>query len=391
MERVEKKEMYIPSIFAHGVFKNTGKDVLLTKTGIEYYYSLIYLVREELLFNNPNLLKKKKKGGYKLNNKVKWNSQLDIYMYDVLRVINPEHKSDFTALKKFIPILNNLWVEINVLEKVKGEAARTIKVVDNISIDTNTKKVSIKFNLDFIKHFVHIKKYFRKVILNYMFKLEGFKDKTLYMMMGDYCGVTKNIDRKDLYRFIGTNSIDKIDNLMSYVNYSTDIKINPTIISKGKYRDVLKLAITSQIQFLDAYDKVEYYIKKNLWLQAEQQTPIATNNGVVIKNKKSYTKKIYTTLMKDFDDMVEIDILIEDARVALAVHKNKDYKQYMIMITEDKKQYMINDNYTLIEFPNLTKATSTIKATAKILEAIKDCYLHDVDKNNNTISFKSVL
>ncbi len=391
MERVEKKEMYIPSIFAHGVFIKNGKDVLLTKTGIEYYYSLIYLVREELLSNNPTLLKKKKKGGYKFNNKVKWNSQLDIYMYDILRVINPEHKSDFTALKKFIPILNNLWIEINVLEKVKGTAARTIKVVDNVSIDTATKKVSIKFNFDFIKYFMHIKKYFRKVILNYMFTLEGFKDKTLYLMMGDYCGVTKNINRKDLSRFIGTNSISKIYDLMAYINNSTDIKINPTIISKGKYRDVLKLTITSQIQFLDAYDKVEYYIKKDLWLQAEQQTPIATNNGVTIKDKKAYTKKIYKTLMKDFDDMVEIDILLEEARIDLAANKNKDYKQYMLMITEDKKQYMINDDYTLIEFPNFTKVTSTIKATAKILEAIEDCSLHNVDKNNNTISFKSIL
>ena len=38
-----------------------GKDVMLTKKGIEYYYSLIWLVRDEILIQNHNLLKKKKK------------------------------------------------------------------------------------------------------------------------------------------------------------------------------------------------------------------------------------------------------------------------------------------------------------------------------------------
>ncbi|MEA2019223.1 MAG: hypothetical protein U9N59_12315 [Campylobacterota bacterium] len=390
MERVEKIELNIPSVFAHGVFRKDGKDVLLSKKGIEYYYSLIWLVRNELLAQNPNILKKKKKGGYKINNKIKWNSNLDINMYDILNVINPNHKSDFTALKNFIPILNDLWIEINVLNKVKTKASRTIKVVDNVSINNTNKKVSIKFNTDFIKYFMHNKSSFRKVILNHMFILDGFKDKMLYLVIGDYFGITKNIDKKDLYRFIGTNSISKIDKLMVYINEYTDINIQPTIVSKGKYRDTLTLKIKEQVKFLDDYDKVEYYIKKYLWSQAERQTPLVDKNNKPVLDKKKYTKSIYKTLMVNFDDMVEIDLIIENARELLIEYKNTDYKQYIMMTTNDNNQYMIKDDYTLVDY-TMTPATSTIKATASILKNIESYEINEVDKNNITVSTKSLL
>ena len=390
MERVEKVILNVPSIFAHGVFRKDGKDVLLSKKGIEYYYSLIWLVRDEMLIQNPNLLKKKKKGGYKLNKKIKWNSQLDIFMYDVLNVVNPNHKSDFAALKSFIPILNDLWIEINVLDKVKTEAPRTIKIVESVSFNNTTKKVSIKFNEDFIKYFIYIKKYFRKVVLNHMFNLDGFKDKMLYMMVGDYCGVTKNIDRKKLNRFIGTNSISKIDLLMVYINEYSDVNIEPNVIKKGKYRDTLKLKIKEQIRFLDKYDEVEYYIKKALWSQAEQQTPLTDKNNKPILDKKKYTKSIYTTLMHNFDDMVEIDILLEEAKKELNQYKNDDKKQYILMVVEDGTNYIVMDDYTLA-FYDTTPATRTIKATISILKNIESYDFHVADKSNTTISTKSLL
>lgn len=77
MERVEKIELNVPSIFAHGVFIRNGTDVLLTKKGIEYYYSLIYLVRNKLV----NAFERTKNEDGKILYNIdgdKWNREIEI-------------------------------------------------------------------------------------------------------------------------------------------------------------------------------------------------------------------------------------------------------------------------------------------------------------------------
>jgi len=331
MDRIDKYALNIPSIFAQGVLVYNKKDILLSKRSMDYFYSLLYLSRDELIDKNPELLKQKKNGGYKINKKISWNIELDIYMYNIASIINTWHKSDFTALKSFILVLNDLWVEPNILGKAKNEACRTIKIVEYAYVDNTSKKVIVKFNIDYIKYYIHTQKLFKKITLNYFFNLPTPKDKVIYLLLADYIGVSKKIDKKIFKRFVNTVDAYTIEKSLSNIIKNTDIDIGTAVEKKRKGEFIIKFTPIRKFKALDEYDLIENNIKKQLWNKAEENTPQADKDGKPLNDKYKYTLKIYNTLKKQsFQPLMDIQIEINKQKSELSQYKDEQYNQYMI-------------------------------------------------------------
>ena len=73
--------------------------------------------------------------------------------------------------------------------------------------------------------------------------------------------------------------------------------------------------------------------------------------------------------MLNFENIVEIEEVIDEVKKSLIDKKRKNEYQYLVMVSEvDKKQYIINDDYLLYEYPFPKQITSEIIDTYKFLD-----------------------
>ncbi|MCX6076453.1 MAG: hypothetical protein NTW78_06140 [Campylobacterales bacterium] len=374
---MEKIELFIPTIYSHSLFKDEkNKNILIKKREIDYYYSLIYIYRLKILENNPNLLIKVKdednKTTHHWNDEITdWNSEIiSIDMYEVLSTIKTKHNSNFEDLKEFVDTLKSLKIKTNILNKDTTHPSMIIKIVD--TVDWNEFKINIKFNDVFIKDFIHTNLFYKKIILNHFFNLSGYKNKVLYLLLKDYVGVSKKITSKEITTMIGTVSSSLFEGLIQSINDTTDVKvttIKPKREEKRSKTTIHNFTIKNQKKFLNRKDEIEFNTKNDLWKKSEEEMKKQITKGGNIKNKEEYTKTIYKSLMLNFENIVEIEEVIDEVRKSLIDKKRKNEYQYLVMVSEvDKKQYMINDEYLLYEYPFPKPITSKIIDTYKFFD-----------------------
>jgi len=394
---MEKIELNIPTIYSHSLFiDESNNHINISKKEIEYFYSLIYLYRLDLLSNTTNLLIKEKGEDDKVkhhwnNNITNWNSlPITIDMYEVLLVINENHNSNYKSLREFIPTLQSLHIEINILNKDTTKASQQMKIVDTVNISSCGLKINIKFNDYFIREYIHINSFYKKVVLNHFFNLSGYKNKVLYLLMKDYVGISKKIPQSEIVSMIGDIfSNGRFKGIVEDINKTTDVKVTVEKRKKGK-KTTYFFNIKKQNKFLNRRDEIEFNVKKDLWNKSEDETQKNINKGIDVKNIDSYTKSIYKTKMKHFNYMVDIDDYLEDVKESLKNKKIKNQFQYLVMVSEENsKEYIIDDKYLTYEYPYPQQTTYEVKETYNLIDEGKIGWkLISIDKplSNNTKS-----
>jgi hypothetical protein len=371
---MEKIELNIPTIYSHSLFLDgSNKNINITKRGIDYYYSLIYIYRLRILEDTSNLLIKEKDENNKIkhhwNDDIKdWNSlPIDIDMYEVLSTINETHNSDYESLREFIHQLNLLHIKTNILNKDTTKSSQIIRIVDTVSCDKT--KINIKFNDEFIKEFIYVNSFYKKVILNHFFNLGGYKSKVLYLVMKDYVGISKKITQKDITSIVGDIfSNSRFIGIIEKINDTTDVTIKEEKKKRGKVT-TYNFTIRSHTKFINKKDEIEFNVKRDLWKKSEEMTQANSNKGIKIDNVDEYTKSIYKKLMSDFYNIVEIEEYIDEVRKSMMDKKDTNTYQYIVMVSEkDKKEYIINDDYLVFEYPFPKQNTMDVENTYKMID-----------------------
>ncbi len=173
---MEKLEFNIPSAIAHSYFTLCGKTVHLKEKEINYFYSLLYLFRENMKSDSKvKIFTKDEEKKLKVSDNFK-NCQVKIELSDFnnLGVVS---NGTYKDLKVFIELLEELEIVINILNKDKRFDIKSIKIIENFHIDNNV--LSLTLNEEFLFLILHTEKYFMMIDLNILFKISGYKSKKL--------------------------------------------------------------------------------------------------------------------------------------------------------------------------------------------------------------------
>lgn len=178
MERI----LNIPSVISHSYFTFFGKKELLSEKEINYFFSLLYLYRENLTEESLQQIFKKDGNKSKINEEFE-NVSVDIKLLQLqkLGVVGNYVYDDF---KKFVIKLTNRRIVINTLGKDKRFDTQPMKMIEEYSF--SKKHLHIKFTKEFLYLFLHTDEYFMKVDLNILFNIRGKKSKRLYLIIKDY-------------------------------------------------------------------------------------------------------------------------------------------------------------------------------------------------------------
>jgi hypothetical protein len=227
----------IPSAISQSFFADQkGEEVELSERDIIYFYYLIFLYREELLYKKRNIL---------LNNGDKY-SRNETVNYDSVEIeLNEFQKYGVVSHHKYEDIRSsiNKLPELSIIANMFGKnqnmsKGEEIRVVDTFSWDKTL--LTIKFTDDFVNLIVHTEKYFMKVDLYYLLNLNGRKAMLLYLLLKDYSRIKKKHLRKDeLEALIGKIPQKNVfDGIIKQINIETDIMISymASGIRKKKYK-----------------------------------------------------------------------------------------------------------------------------------------------------------
>ncbi len=100
---------------------------------------------------------------------------------------------------------------------------------------------------------------------------------------------------------------------------------------------------------------------------------------------------MYRLLMKDFDSINEIEIKLHEAKENAENYRDENYNQYILMIAQDGMKYIVQDNYSLFDYSNITQKTTSIKETVKIVKDIESFELVNLNSISQTHGTKSLL
>lgn len=196
MERI----LNIPSVISHSYFTFFGKNELLLEKEVNYFFSLLYLYRENLTVESTQQILKKDGNKKKISDDFK-NVSVDIKLSQLqkLGIVGNYIYDDF---KKFVIKLNNRRIVINTLKKDKRYDTQPMKMIEEYNF--SEKHLHIKFTKEFLYLFLHTDEYFMKVDLNILFNIRGKKSKRLYLIIKDYinmdtqCRIIKKDDLEDI-------------------------------------------------------------------------------------------------------------------------------------------------------------------------------------------------
>jgi len=333
---MKKPILHIPSVVTQSCFVDKeGHIVELLETEVDYFYSLLFLYREQLLEQTQNLLLKN--GERYILNKAATIEAVEIELNQFQRcgaVINFK----YDGLREFIDNLSELSININLLRKNKNRGIETIKVVDTYSWDSTV--LSIQFTEEFINELIGIEKYFMDVNLSNLFNLSGGKGKLLYLVLKDYSNLgNKNFTKNEIILLIGKVPQKSVfDRIIEQINDKTDIKVSYAVegVKKKKYKFKInhKVNLKSSAKSKSTTNtKTKKSINVDVMEKSKQQLQQMKNKGQKIANEGGYLKTIYDNEMERITatkEEKEIDKILDKMKSAYDVSEYQSKQIPMI-------------------------------------------------------------
>jgi plasmid replication initiation protein len=374
---MEKPTLHIPSVLTQSCFIDPNGEVEeLKATEIDYFYLLLFLYREELLQQTPNLLLKDAKKYY-FNEMANYGSvDLEMIEFQNFGVVS---NSQYKDIKSFINKLSELFIRTNLFRKNKDRDIETIKVVGSHSWDSTL--LTINLTKEFVALIIHIEKYFMKVDLTNIFKLSGAKSKRLHLMLKDYSkSGKKDLRKNELELLIGKIPQLKVfAEIKNQINTATDINISIGIegIKKKKYKFIVKNKVnpkSTQKQSKSTPSKQKDEIDAALMDKCKQKLEQRKNKGgEKIYNDEAYLKKIYDDKKDKLNSTIPKEVEKTEADIRLENWINEKIKKlksekcikyshnnYLFLkIGGEKKgrveEYFIGDDYKIYNRANFER------------------------------------
>lgn len=328
---MQKLEFNIPSAIAHSYFTHEGKTIHLKEKEINYFYSLLYLFRENLKDESKAKIftKTEEKQLVISDNFRNIPVRIELSEFNNLGVVS---KSTYIDLKAFIEILENLEIVINILGKDKEYEIKSIKIIEDSCIKNNILHLTL--NEEFLLLFLHTEKYFINVDLNILFKISGYKSKKLYLFIKDYSKLKNKcikISKENLENLIAkipaknrfNIDIENINSIIWQEENISDLKIDYPEISGNKlkkyvftFENLVKTNNTKKSNNETA-SKVKNEINTEVMEKAEKILQKSKSKGMNIENENAYKMKIYNNEIKQYelsDSEQRLNKWIEDVK-----------------------------------------------------------------------------
>lgn len=328
---MEKLEFNIPSAIAHSYFTYLDNIIHLKEKEINYFYSLLYLFRENIKDESKaKIFTKTGKNKHVVSDNFKnITVRIELSEFNNLGIVS---KSTYRDLKVFIKILKNLEIVINILGKDKRFDIKSIKIMENSRIENNILHLTL--NEEFLLLFLHTEKYFINVDLNILFKISGYKSKKLYLFIKDYSKFKNKcikISKENLENLIGkipaNNIFEKNIENINYIIWQeeniSDLKIDYLEISGNKLKkykfifENLVNTVNTKKSNNETASKVKNEINTEVMEKAEKILQKCKSKGMTIENENAYKMKIYNNEIKQYelsDSEQEINDWIEDVK-----------------------------------------------------------------------------
>lgn len=386
-----EKILNIPSVISHSYFTFFGKNELLGEKEINYFFSLLYLFRENLTEETKQQIFKKVGGKNTINEDYE-NIAVNIKLSQLskLGVIN---NYTYTNFKKFIIKLNNRRIVINTLGKDKRYDTKPMKMIEEYSF--SKKYLNIKLTKEFLYLFLHTEEYFMKVDLDILFKISGKKSKRIYLIIKDYINMNNpciKITKEKLEKMVGRlpsfnknyknkedfiNIFDNINTIkdkttdtnisdvyieypeliqglydkyvFNFINLSNDEKNEDTVVLKDMEADEEYQKIKEKYDNLDI--DIEGFTKQQI-KEIENDTEKRFNEikeKYKPKNKEGYFIKMLKnefTKLKPSEYQIKLDKWIYEYKTELEFDTTSSQIPYIGVIV-GKKQLYIDDDYRL--------------------------------------------
>jgi hypothetical protein len=385
----------IPSKYSHGRFmigKEDGEGKLsftkmkLKPTDINYFYSIVYLYRLQLLNENPNCLEivKNKKGKRKtkynlIESEIDFDEGMLIDYFNIKAMISGEkHNSQYDGIRNFILRFQNVYVETNLFGKDKSEKSKIIKVFANLKDNTAKPTMAVTFTKDYILPYLVTEKYFKSITLNILYLLNSGHAKLLYLLLRDYVGVSFATNTKVIAEFLGEKYNQHSINQYIKMTNQMDIKAHMERQRFGKISDK-KITIRKQNWFIDADEECAYKLKQYILKKCEEITQSRTNKGIDVVDFDGYTKSVFKKLSKNvknkFECMYAIDEILDylKEKIRPSVDTTKPNPILVLEMKDIRGKdinygYVINDDYGLNEFPHPNKTTTSAIETIEFID-----------------------
>lgn len=381
----------IPTVISHSYFILSNEVVHMSEKEINYFYSLLYLFRENM--KDESKVKIFVKNGKKHSVSDDFENitvRIELSQFNDLGVVS---NNTYEDLKNFIQKLQNREIVINSLGKDKRLDIQPLKMIEEYEIDKNILYLTL--NDDFLFLFLHTQKYYMKVDLNILFKIKGYKSKKLYLFIKDY-SLFKNkcikISKENLENLIGKipskNRFQKdIENVNTVIykdkNKNKDISDSdenkdknisdldieyPTIIGRKlkkyefKFKDLVKKETDK-----DSDSKKE--IPKEIKEAVDKRIERKIKKGEQIDNLDGYKQKSYQSEMKKLqpkektDIEIKIDNFIDEEKSKHHIDISKGGNPKIII----NGMWWINNSY-LIKNPFGEKLTQNPTETLEKIE-----------------------
>lgn len=387
---MEKPILHIPSVISQSCFTDTDGEVVdIKEKELNYFYLLLFLYRDGLLKDTPNILLKNEKR-YSFNEYIKYDSvEIELIQFQNYGLIS---NYTYRGLKSFLEKLSQMSINTNLFRKNRDKDIETVRMIDSYSIDSTL--ININFTKKFLKEIIHTDKFFMNVDLNYLFNLNGYKSKVLYLILKDYSKVgNKNFKKSELELVITkipqTNVLQKI---ITQINDTTDIKISYT--TEGIKKKIYKFKIRNNVNLKSTPKKKKEEINTEIMEKSKKKIQQLKSKGKKFDNEEGYLKTVYNNELEKSKSQpkkqksenelkIEEWIQIEISKLKQTEDIQYQYNNYLMLSYSNngkEDELFLSDDYKLysrIDFGRKNPITNSSEDTNTFL-----------DNYNNTLTPK---
>ena len=312
---MEKHILHIPTVISHSTFELDDRIINLKEKEINYFYSLLYLFRNNLLNQSDSnvFIKSTENRHYEINPEFEnFKVKIELIQFNKLGVVSNYSYKDLRVL---FELLSSIKIKINILGKNKDIKIESIKIIDYCSIDKDNI-LTIKLNDKFLQMIIHTQKYYMEVDLDILFKISGYKSKKLYLVLKDYSNYKNQcikISKEKLGNIIGNIPTKKIlHNIIDSINTITnmmDLSVDYPLVNGKKLKEY-------KFGFKNLTKKSKQKSNKPVNQEWEKLSEEITNKkikegSVKKENKNSYQHTVYKNLEKK-NQKTDEELFLED-------------------------------------------------------------------------------
>ena len=383
---MSENKLYIPTVISHSYFTLNGDATHIKEKEINYFYSLLYLFRNNIQKQSKvTLFLQKDQKSKMLNPEFKnFEVKIELLEFDDLGIVN---NFTYTELKVFIEILSMMKININILKKNKSHNIKSIDIIGEFKFDKDNI-LHIKFTDNFVNLFLHTENYFKEVDLDLLIKINGYKSKRLYLAIKDY-STYKNqcviLSKEELTNIIGRIPSPKVfKDVVNSINEITtinDLKVEYPTASGRKlkeyrfeYEDLVKKNTSKSKRTIKSKEEIPKEIKDVVDKRIEKKI----QNGEKIDDLDGYKQTSYKNeleklspqpLREKSDDDLKVEewilneiSILKDSQSIQYTHYN-----YLMLCIEDENgkidDYFIDDNYMIFNRIDIDKKNPITKSS----------------------------